>query len=104
MLWKGFDDSALTEGISAMPSMHVGTATLFALAAWPINRTFGKILAIHAMLIQIGSVALAWHYAIDGYVAAALTFALWWISAPVARWWHRQAPQVDFAEAAGREA
>jgi hypothetical protein len=84
-LWNG------NLGVSAMPSMHNGTALLFAIAAFNVNRTMGYVLAAHAALIFLGSIHLGWHYAIDGYLAWALTIAVWLVSAPVARWWHARA-------------
>jgi hypothetical protein len=35
------------------------------------------------VVVQIGSVHLAWHYALDGYAAALLTLAIW----RAAGWW-----------------
>jgi membrane-associated phospholipid phosphatase len=68
---------ALHGGISAMPSMHVGMATLFALVGWQIHRWAGVIATFFAAGIMIGSVHLGWHYALDGYVAAPLTLLIW---------------------------
>ena len=99
LLWQGYNGDQLIEGISAMPSMHNGTALLFVLAAYPVNRLMGWILAIHGALIFIGSIVLAWHYAIDGYAAAALVLVLWWLMGPVSRWWHGRAAHTEFAEA-----
>lgn len=64
-------------GITAMPSMHVAAAVLLALAGWSAGRVPGILLTIFAVLIQLGSVHLAWHYAIDGYVSTILVIALW---------------------------
>lgn len=97
MLWDGFNGQSSIEGISAMPSMHNGTALLFALAGFRISRMAGWLLTAHAVFIFIGSVHLAWHYAIDSYVAWALTLVLWYGLAPVTRWWHSRAVQQDFA-------
>lgn len=79
MLWNGFKDSgsAPALGISAMPSMHVATATLLALLGWRINRPAGIALTLFALLIMIGSVHLGWHYALDGYVGAAGAYIVW---------------------------
>lgn len=79
MLWQAYQskEAALGAGISAMPSMHVAIAVLLALFGWRISRTVGLALTVFAVLIQLGSVHLAWHYAIDGY-AAAIAGALIW--------------------------
>ena len=60
-----------------MPSLHVGIAVLFALVAGSLSRPLGLILAVYALAIQIGSVVLAWHYAVDGYAGAALAVVSW---------------------------
>jgi hypothetical protein len=62
----------LGRGISAMPSIHVSAAVLFALLAWRVDRRLGIAFTIYAAVIMIGSVHLAWHYAIDGYLSVAL--------------------------------
>lgn len=72
---QGFGSTALS--ISAMPSMHVGSATLLALLGWRLNRKVGIALTIFAVLIMLGSVHLGWHYAIDGYVAAIGAALIW---------------------------
>lgn len=62
-------------GISAMPSMHVATATVYLLAArgtrwfWPA--------AIFALVIWLGSVHFGFHYAVDGPAAAAIAVCCW---------------------------
>lgn len=67
-------------GVSAMPSVHVATAALFACAAWSIHRFLGYVFIVYAVLIQIGSVHLGWHYAIDGYLGALIAIAIWRVS------------------------
>jgi hypothetical protein len=61
-------------------------AVLFALAAWKINNKLGVFFTAYALLIQIGSVLLGWHYAIDGYSAALLTLSIWYLSGSLYRW------------------
>jgi hypothetical protein len=84
--------------------MHNGTALLFALAGFKVNRTMGWLLAGHAALIFIGSVHLAWHYAVDSYAAWALILLLWWMMGPVARWWHGTRAQRELDAALGGSA
>ena len=65
-------------GISAMPSMHLSMATLMVLAARRIGRRTTLCAWAYLIFLQIGSVYLGWHYAIDGYASIAATFAIWW--------------------------
>ncbi len=71
-------------GISAMPSVHVSMAVLFAIGGFAIRRWLGLILSAYALLIWIGSVYLGWHYALDGIVGTAMTIGLWKLSAKIA--------------------
>lgn len=72
-------------GISAMPSMHVAMASLFAIAGYQRSRTLGVIFTVYAVMIWIASVHLGWHYALDGMVGTAMMGALWALSKPIAR-------------------
>lgn len=72
--------------MSAMPSLHVGMAILFALVGWAHHRLLGLALAVFAVLTLIGAVHLAWHYAVDGYVAALVVIVLWPLSGRLAAW------------------
>lgn len=92
MLWESYQAGGrmLGSGISAMPSMHVAMAVLMALLGWRTSRAFGIAYTAFAVLIQIGSVHLGWHYAIDGYLAAAMMIAVWW---GVGRWLVVAAPR-----------
>jgi hypothetical protein len=67
-------------GISAMPSMHVGGIVLVAIVAWRRWRPLGAACWGYAGVIQIGSVVLGWHYAIDGYAGALLAWGCWRIA------------------------
>jgi hypothetical protein len=99
-LWRGYtDNSIIVRGISAMPSMHNASALLYALAGYQVSRFAGRLLSVHAILIFIGSIHLGWHYAVDSYLAWALTLVIWFAIAPVSRWWHRTAAQGDFDRA-----
>ena len=64
-------------GISAMPSMHVASATIFALVGLDTNRFLGCMLVAYGIMIYIGSIYLAWHYAVDGIAGGIFVLALW---------------------------
>ncbi len=72
-------------GISAMPSMHVAMASLFAIAGFRRSTLLGSIFTVYALMIWIASVHLGWHYALDGVVGAAMMGVLWGLSKPIAR-------------------
>lgn len=71
-------------GISAMPSVHVSMATLFAIGGFVVHRWLGWAMTAYAVLIWIGSIYLGWHYATDGIVGAAMTIGLWKVSGKLA--------------------
>lgn len=78
-LWSTYQDrtTQVGGGISAMPSMHVAMAVLVALSGRHVGKFVGWTLILYAVIIQIGSVHLGWHYAIDGYLSALLTVVIW---------------------------
>ncbi len=81
LLWNIYiqRSSGIGVGISAMPSMHVSMAVLMALVSYRLNKSLCLGMWIYAFFIQIGSVHLGWHYAVDGYVSFVLTVFLWYI-------------------------
>jgi hypothetical protein len=76
----------LGAGISAMPSLHVAMPVLGALVAWPKSRVVAGLLVAYAVVIMVGSIALAWHYAVDGYVSLLLVPLIWIGSGRVMKW------------------
>jgi len=72
-------------GISAMPSLHVATAVLGAILGWKTNRWLGIALTMFAVITQVGSVHFGWHYAVDGYLAAAAIGPIWLFSGWITR-------------------
>jgi hypothetical protein len=64
-------------GISAMPSLHVALAVLFACAGFACHRAAGWAMTAFAFVIWFGSVHLGWHYAVDGLIGGALAVVLW---------------------------
>lgn len=87
MIWNAASksQSMVGGGISAMPSIHVSTALLFWLLARELNAKYQRLFMIFFVLIVIGSVFLAWHYAVDGYLSILTTYALWQLSGWMAR-------------------
>jgi hypothetical protein len=85
-LWEAYlsGGTNIIGGISAMPSLHVAVMVLFAILGWKTNRWLGVGLTVFALITQVGSVHLGWHYAIDGYLAAVAILPIWllggWIS------------------------
>ena len=69
--------AGLGSGISAFPSMHLANATLFVLLASRIGRRWMWGAAFFCGFIQFSSVALGWHYAVDGYISIVATLLIW---------------------------
>lgn len=78
--------------ISAMPSIHVALAALFALTMSRINFRLGLVFWIYWAIIQIGAIMLAWHYAIDGYFSTLITLGLWKFSGFISHYFWRKLP------------
>ncbi|WP_338445735.1 phosphatase PAP2 family protein [Pelagerythrobacter marensis] len=85
--WHHNDANGLGSGITAMPSMHVAIAFLFWLAVRRISPRAGRWMFAFFVLTWIGSVHLAYHYAVDGLVSVVLVAALWRISGAAIAWW-----------------
>ena len=88
MLWANYQTGhGVINGISAMPSMHVGTSVLFAMLGFASgHRWVGWLLSLFAALIFVGSIHLGWHYAIDGYAGAAVAVFGWWAAGRIVNW------------------
>jgi PAP2 superfamily len=86
MLWHSYATGhGEITGISAMPSLHVTVAVLLMLLGWCTNRWLGAVMSVFAGLVVIGSIHLAWHYAVDGIAGAGLAVFFWWAAALLVR-------------------
>ena len=67
-------------------------STLLALALWLWRRWAGVLGWLMVAVTLFGSVALGWHYAVDGYAALVGMLALWWVAGRIV--WRGGAPDV----------
>jgi membrane-associated phospholipid phosphatase len=65
-------------GVSAMPSMHMATCTMLALASWHTRWLWLALLFWAATFF--GSVYLGYHYALDAPVAASVAVICWLVA------------------------
>lgn len=88
-LWRLHLAGSAEASLSAMPSLHNGSALLFALASegWPV--WIRRLLWSYVVVIFLGSIHLGYHYALDAYVGWAVTLLTWWVTAPLAQRWER---------------
>lgn len=85
--WHAADADGLGSGITAMPSMHVAIAFLYWLAVRRISARAGRWMFAFFVVTWIGSVHLAYHYAVDGLVSIVMVALLWRLSGAVIAWW-----------------
>jgi len=63
--------------ISAMPSMHIALTFLLVLVAR--SRITRVLSIIFTIVVALGCIHLAWHYAVDVYAGIIGTWLIWWI-------------------------
>lgn len=79
-LLDGYLNNGAIRGISAMPSMHVASTVAVTLYGFSYSRWLGWGLTAFTAVIILGSVHLAWHYAVDGYASVLLAVFFWWLA------------------------
>jgi hypothetical protein len=89
LAWYREGEGGLGSGITAMPSMHVAMAFLFWLAVRKAWRPVGWFFLAFVVAIWLGSVHLAYHYAVDGLVSVIATAVIWQISGTLLSAWDR---------------
>jgi hypothetical protein len=72
-LWHAFEHQSLVPGagISAMPSLHIATMAWMVLAFFSFRSRWTIPALVLSLYIYAGSVALGWHYMMDGLVGMA---------------------------------
>lgn len=70
-------------GVSAMPSMHIATATILVVSAW--KSRWLPLAILFLLLTFVGSVHLGYHYAVDAPVAAVIAVICWLAAARIYR-------------------
>lgn len=78
-LWLVYERgaSSLGSGISAFPSLHVAMAMLWTLVGFERSRAAGIAGFVFLLAIFVSSVALGWHYLIDGIAAMVMVPLIW---------------------------
>jgi hypothetical protein len=72
------DTPGLSDHLSAMPSIHVGWAVLFAIGLWGTRSTVARVLVmLHVLLTSYVVVVTGNHFWLDGIVAAAIVAVAW---------------------------
>jgi hypothetical protein len=95
-LWRSYTGGdAAVAGISAMPSMHVVIAVIVTMLGWRTHKALGGILTAFTVIVMLGAVHLAWHYAVDTIAGAGLGFFFWslagWMARSYASWLRERA-------------
>ena len=65
-------------GISAMPSMHIATATVLVIAAWKTR--WRAIALLFLTMTFFGAVYLGYHYAVDAPAAMLIALFCWYVA------------------------
>lgn len=83
--WHYLGEHGIGRGITAMPSMHVALCTIFWLSMRQVSRAAGWFFFAFLIVIFLGSVHLAYHYAVDGIASFALACGIWAVANSITR-------------------
>lgn len=100
LLWNLHLRETPINAISAFPSMHVASSVLMAIFLSRVSRMLGVLASLFALGIMVGSVLLAWHYAVDGYVGALIAASAWLVSGRIIRLVYGPQSRTDALSAA----
>jgi hypothetical protein len=84
--------------MSAMPSLHVATPVIFALAWMKVSPWLGAAMWAAVAVTLLGSVHLGWHYAVDGYVSILTVVGIWWLTDRLITGW----PNIEVPRSEGQ--
>ncbi|WP_427965074.1 phosphatase PAP2 family protein [Altererythrobacter sp.] len=90
-------ERGLGSGITAMPSMHIAICVLYWIAMREVSPRLGRYFLAFMIVIWIGSVHLAYHYALDGLASLIAMAAIWWFAKRLFKLWDRL--PMPFAQA-----
>jgi hypothetical protein len=94
-----YDSPGISDHLSAMPSIHVGWAVIFVLAAWRSGSLPGRLVTVvHAVLTAYVVVVTGNHFWLDGVVAAAIVVAWTPVVTASVRWRRRGQPAIDVTD------
>jgi hypothetical protein len=94
-LWHAYSAGSFLPGagISAMPSLHIATTMWMVIAVFVLARSWTAPVAAIGLVIFLLSIALGWHYAIDGIVGAAAALGCYAAALRFYRWKQSRAPE-----------
>lgn len=99
LLWETYvhPNPSFAKGIAAFPSLHVAMPALYAVSTPPRWRVVRGLWILMTLITLVGSIVLAWHYAVDGYAGILLALGCWWIAGRTAG---AEARPIGFTEPA----
>ena len=84
LLWMHENPTTRLGGISAIPSLHVGTSLLLMMFLWK-NKILRALMIVFNILIYCGSIILGWHYGIDGIIVIPVALFCWYLGGIIGR-------------------